>query len=337
MATALREVTPPALSDDAPLAPLLDAVEREIDLLSRSQRPLELRFGATSIPRDVYVQSLRHFVELGRAARDTADFLAAVGRDYRFYRASIGDSTLVTSYYEPIIRGSRTPTEHYSRPLYRRPPDLRAPYYTREEIDSKNKLAGRGLELCWVDPIDAFVLQTEGSGTVRFDDGSTLALDYAGTNGRPHERLSRFLKDVIPAKAMSMQSIEAYLRGLPIERMQSVLDRNPHYVFFQERAGSGPATSLGVAPTDGRTIATDARYFPKGALAYLVTTRPVFDDASAQAPSAWAPLARFVLDQDTGSGIKGARVDLFWGSGEDAARFAGVMKQKGQVYYLVPR
>ncbi len=243
----------------------------------------------------------------------------------------------MTSYYEPIIRGSRTPTEHYSRPLYRRPPDLRAPYYTREEIDSKNKLAGRGLELCWVDPIDAFVLQTEGSGTVRFDDGSTLALDYAGTNGRPHERLSRFLKDVIPAKAMSMQSIEAYLRGLPIERMQSVLDRNPHYVFFQERAGSGPATSLGVAPTDGRTIATDARYFPKGALAYLVTTRPVFDDASAQAPSAWAPLARFVLDQDTGSGIKGARVDLFWGSGEDAARFAGVMKQKGQVYYLVPR
>jgi membrane-bound lytic murein transglycosylase A len=51
-----------------------------------------------------------------------------------------------------------------------------------------------------------------------------------------------------------------------------------------------------------------------------------------------APLRRFVLNQDTGGAIRGAgRVDFFWGRGEEAARLAGPMQQRGRLLFLVPR
>ncbi|MGH7792704.1 MAG: 3D domain-containing protein, partial [Thermodesulfobacteriota bacterium] len=30
-------------------------------------------------------------------------------------------------------------------------------------------------------------------------------------------------------------------------------------------------------------------------------------------------------------------VDLYWGSGKEAGRHAGVMKERGRLYYLVPK
>jgi membrane-bound lytic murein transglycosylase A len=52
----------------------------------------------------------------------------------------------------------------------------------------------------------------------------------------------------------------------------------------------------------------------------------------------WVPLARFVLNQDTGGAIRGAgRVDYFWGRGEAAAFAAGLMRQPGRLFFLVPR
>ncbi len=53
---------------------------------------------------------------------------------------------------------------------------------------------------------------------------------------------------------------------------------------------------------------------------------------------AFAPLRRFVLNQDTGGAIKGAgRADFFWGRGNDAAFTAGLMKQPGRMIFLVPK
>ena len=45
-----------------------------------------------------------------------------------------------------------------------------------------------------------------------------------------------------------------------------------------------------------------------------------------------------MLNQDTGGAIRGAgRVDFFWGRGEAAAFAAGLMRQPGRLYFLVPR
>jgi len=107
-------------------------------------------------------------------------------------------------------------------------------------------------------------------------------------------------------------------------------------VFFQELKGK-PVTTLGAEVVDGRTIATDQSFFPKGALAYMEFPRPVFADKTSIEPR-WETTSRFVLDQDTGGAIRGPyRVDLYWGSGKEAARYAGVMKEEGRLYYLVPK
>ena len=50
------------------------------------------------------------------------------------------------------------------------------------------------------------------------------------------------------------------------------------------------------------------------------------------------PLSRLMIAQDTGGAIKGPnRIDIFWGAGEEAARIAGAMAQKGQLRILLPR
>ena len=98
----------------------------------------------------------------------------------------------------------------------------------------------------------------------------------------------------------------------------------------------GPVGSLGVPLTAGRSIATDRRLFPKAALAFIVTQRPVLDPSGKLV--GWEPFSRFVLNQDTGSAIRGGqRVDLFFGTGREAAAAAGHMKSTGKLYFLIKK
>jgi membrane-bound lytic murein transglycosylase A len=86
--------------------------------------------------------------------------------------------------------------------------------------------------------------------------------------------------------------------------------------------------------TPGRSIALDSRLFPKGALAFITSQKPVIDAFGNII--AWEPFSRFVLNQDTGGAIKGAgRADLYWGSGEHARISAGHMKHDGSLYLLI--
>jgi membrane-bound lytic murein transglycosylase A len=134
-----------------------------------------------------------------------------------------------------------------------------------------------------------------------------------------------------------MQAIDGYLRQLPEKEMRKILNKNPSYVFFRRLEGK-PITSLGTEVVDGRTIATDQSFFPKGALAYMEFSKPVFEGEASTEPSRWERTSRFVLDQDTGGAINGPyRVDLYWGSGKEAGQHAGVMKNRGRLYYLVPK
>jgi membrane-bound lytic murein transglycosylase A len=45
-----------------------------------------------------------------------------------------------------------------------------------------------------------------------------------------------------------------------------------------------------------------------------------------------------MLAQDTGGAIKGhVRADVFWGRGDEAEMLAGLMKQQGRLFVLLPR
>lgn len=264
-------------------------------------------------------------------------------------------SGLVTGYYEPVISGSRTPTERFRLPVYGVPADLvqvdleqvapevrglrlrgrldgnrLVPYWTRADID-----AGRARPpvLAWVeDAVELMFLQIQGSGQVELAGGGRLRLAYADHNGHPYRSIGRFLVDrgELKLEQASMQGIKAWIAANPV-RAREALDSNPSYVFFREMpesGGAGPAGTLGVPLTAGYSIAIDARQLPLGAPVFLSTTMPL----STQ------PLQRLVAAQDTGGAIRGAvRADFFWGTGPEAGALAGRMRQQGSLWVLWPR
>ena len=129
-----------------------------------------------------------------------------------------------------------------------------------------------------------------------------------------------------------MQRLRRYLTEHPDERSE-IMAYNESYVFFRFLE-DGPLGSLEVPITPGRSIATDARLFPKGALAFIVTQKPVIGAAGQLIE--WRPFSRFVLNQDTGGVIRGPqRVDLYFGSGSEAADSAGYMNSQGKLYFIV--
>ena len=211
--------------------------------------------------------------------------------------------------------------------------DRLVPYYDRAAIVD-GALSSRRLELLWLaDPVDAFVLQIQGSGRVRLPDGGIVRVTYAGQNGRPYVPLGRVLAErgAMPLDKVSMQSIRAWLAAHP-EQAASTMDRNPSYVFFREmddlHADQGPPGALGATLTPGRSIAVDKRFIPLGAPVFVATTDPLDN----------RPLDRLMLAQDLGGAIRGpVRADIFWGWDRAAEDRAGRMNAHGTDYLLLPR
>lgn len=262
---------------------------------------------------------------------------------------------LITGYYEPLLQGSRRPSERYRHPLYAVPDDLLVidlgdvypelksmrlrgrlegrrvvPYYDREQIEN-GKAPVRGREIAWVDDaIDLFFLQIQGSGRIQLEDGKMLRVGYADQNGHPYRSIGRWLVEhgELPLERASMQGIKAWARQNQ-ERLIELLHHNARYVFFRELPGDlrGPLGALGVPLTAERSVAVDPRFVPLGAPVYVATTWP----------NSTKPLNRMMLAQDTGGAIQGAvRADFFWGYGPDAAREAGRMKQSLRMWALLP-
>jgi membrane-bound lytic murein transglycosylase A len=364
---AFREISAPLLNDDLDLSGLSDAINAELATLKRTSQK-EMIFGSISLPRPTYAAALERLVAVLAEPINPSDKLKYIADNFRFLEffggASWGE-VLLTSYFEPVIPGSKHRTKMFSRALLAKPDDLLTvplanfserfkdekplkarrnsdkvlPYFTRAEIDGQNKLDGRGLELVWVDPIDAFFLHIQGSGTVRHGDGSEEHIVYADKNGHRYEAIGKFLKAQIAPNPVTTDSIEELLRKMSVTERDTVFFKNPSYVFFN-KSKNRAITSLGVPATPGRTIATDPRFAPKGALAFIEFSKPTFneDRDGAKSRPDFIRTSRFVVDQDTGGAITGTnRVDLFWGRGDEAKRHAGVMQHNARLIYLVPR
>lgn len=364
---AFREVSAPNLSDDLHFSGLREALEIQSQVL-QSSSATRMEVGPVSVSRGAYAQALEKLCQVLASSEPAESKSAYIQKHFRFFEFAGGDEPgdiLLTSYFEPVLRGSLTPTDTLSQPLYAKPNDLLSiqlatfaerfkgektlkarldgkkvvPYFSREDIDGKGALRGKQLELAWVDPIDAFFLQIQGSGTLVLPNGEEHHLVYADKNGHRYEAVGKFLKDRIAPHKITMQRVEAALRDMTAKERDAVLFLNPSYVFFQ-RSKQRAITSLGVPATPGRTIAADPRFAPKGALAFLQFQKPVFESAQSRGedPRSFSETSRFVVDQDSGGAITGTgRVDLFWGRGDDAKRYAGVIQNRARILYLVPR
>ncbi|NIA00339.1 murein transglycosylase A [Massilia sp. CCM 8734] len=273
-------------------------------------------------------------------------------------RAADGvDTGLITGYYEPLLRGARKRGGAFQTPLYRVPDDLLTidlasvypelknrrvrgrlvgkkvvPYGSRAEIERADI---PGKELLWVDdPVEAFFLEVQGSGRVKLaDSGETVRVAYADQNGHPYKAIGRWLieqGELTPEQATA-QGIKAWIAAHP-ERRQELFNANPSFIFFREERlpdpSVGPKGALGVALTPARSVAIDPTFLPLGAPIWLATTESGSE----------VPMRRLVMGQDTGGAIRGAvRADFFFGFGIDAMENAGRMKQRGQLWVLLPK
>jgi len=264
---------------------------------------------------------------------------------------------LITGYYEPLLRGSRTRTRQYRYPIYRPPDDLLivdlgelypelagkrlrgrlvgrrvVPYFSREQINN-GRSPIKGNELLWVDdPVGLFFLQIQGSGRVRLPGGRIVFVGYADQNGHPYQSIGRRLIEMgaLKREDVSLDSIRAWLASNP-DQATELLNSNPSYVFFtiRDNGQAGPLGSLNVPLTPERSVAIDPSYIPLGLPLWVDTRRP---DGSE------APYRRLMFAQDTGGAIKGVvRADLFFGFGPEAEQLAGNMKAPGRLFVLTPR
>ena len=255
-----------------------------------------------------------------------------------------GNATgLATGYFEPLVEASRRARVGFGVALYAPPTDLatRKPYWTRRQLDTlpAARQSVRGSEIAWLrDPLDALLLQVQGSGRLSFVDerGRPQALvrvAFAAHNDQPYKSVGRWLVEQgeLTLEQASWPAIRAWARQHP-KRVDELLWSNPRVVFFREEAlpdpSVGPKGAQGVPLTPGRSIAVDPLSVPYGTPAWIDTTEPL----------STTPLRRLVLAQDTGTAITGAvRADYFWGWGSDAENQAGRMKQPLHLWVLWPR
>ncbi|MGY8662086.1 MltA domain-containing protein [Bradyrhizobium sp. UFLA05-109] len=268
----------------------------------------------------------------------------------------------VTGYYEPVLDGSHVQTDIYNVPVYRRPSNLfvrgfkqdtpslpnkgpvyrkigrrkLVPYYDRGEIED-GAIAGRGLELAWLkDPTDLLFAQIQGSARIKFDDGSSIRINYDAYNGYPYTAVGRILieRGIIPKEEMSMQKIREWMAQNP-DGAKELRRQNRSYIFFRQINLSDKDEAVGaqgIPLTAGRSIAVDKSLHVYGTPFFIEGELPI-DSEKAK-----TPFHRLMIAQDTGSAIIGpARADLYFGAGQEAGRVSGRLRHNMHFVMLVPK
>jgi membrane-bound lytic murein transglycosylase A len=305
--------------------------------------------GVGPITHDQVLATLQDVKGMLHTAKSPEEFQQALLTRYDVYTSKgynrKGD-VWFTGYYTPIFHASRTRTGEYQYPIYSRPADLisdptgeingqRAadgtlhPYPTRREIVTNNLMAGK--ELLWFkDKFEPYIVQVQGSAKVILPDNSSILVGYAGKNGRDYHGVgAELVKDgKIAKKQLSLPAVMAYFKEHPQEVDEYIM-RNDSFAFLKEYAATEwPSGSMGVQVTSQRSLATDKTIFPRAALTFIACEKP---DTAGEVK----PYTGFLLDQDTGGGIRTAgRADIYMGVGDAAGEQAGREFSKGRLYYL---
>ncbi|MDB5620463.1 MAG: MltA [Tardiphaga sp.] len=272
------------------------------------------------------------------------------------------DQGFVTGYFEPILEGSRTRTDGYPVPVYRRPSNLfvrgrsqaspsmpnggevfrkigrrkLVPYYDRGQIED-GAIAGRGLEIAWLkNQTDLLFTQIQGSARIRMEDGGMVRINYDSHNGYSYTPVGRALieRNIIPREQMSMQRIRQWMEENP-DGANELRRTNRSYVFFREVQLPPDVEAVGaqgVPLTPGRSIAVDKALHVYGTPFFIEGELPIETEISK------TPFRRLMVAQDTGSAIVGpARADIYFGAGAWAGQVSGRIKQAARFVMLVPK
>ncbi len=326
---------------------LQQAIDHSLYYLSTPKAARSYRkYASTKFNLDHTRRSLLRFKELLLTTESPQALEQAVKQEFTFYQ-SVGKDNKgkveFTGYFEPTYPASRVRTAEYRYPLYRLPANFKRwsrPHPTRAQLEGKDGLAQgksllRGQELVWLrDRLEAYLVQVQGSARLQMTDGTTMTVGYNGTTNYAYVSLGgELVKDGVFSKdELTLPKLLEYFEQNP-HKLDKYVPRNNRFIFFRATDGKAPTGNLGVPVTGDRSIATDKSLMPPGALALIVAPIP---DVEATGKIDTRVVNRYVLDQDTGSAIKGAgRVDIFLGSGETAGERAGRLNGSGNLFYLL--
>jgi membrane-bound lytic murein transglycosylase A len=319
---------------------LLTAVDRQLTACDR--QPEYWNFAGKKVHRRRWCTgTLRWFRDQLEAGQSLNEILLRAREKLEWYRSTGkpgSGEVQFTGYFYPVHPARKKKDSRFRYPVYRLPPEsLRR--LTREQIESKGALRGRGLEIAYLDnPVDPFILQVQGSGALMIEgeDGNTerLIVNYGGTNGQPYVSIGRLMREAgVPEEFINLQGIRKYFIELHPEKWARFSNQNPSYVYFK-RDEEGPYGSAATLLTPKHSIAVDKAYFPMGAMALIQTERP--DRVEGGNALSWKPFSQFAVAQDTGGAIKTpGRVDVYWGEGDYAEVAAGRTDRLGQLFFVL--
>ncbi|MBN6078188.1 murein transglycosylase A [Aggregatibacter actinomycetemcomitans] len=236
-------------------------------------------------------------------------------------------NVLMTGYYSPVIHARRTQQGKFNQPIYALPSQKR---FSRAEIYA-GALKGKGLELAYSDSmIDNFLLGVQGSGYVDFGEGNLNYFAYAGQNGYQYAAVGRLLVEdgEIPKEKMSIQAIRDWANANP-SRVQSLLERNPSYVFFKNDPYGKVKGAAGVPLVPMASVASDRGVIPLGSV--LLVEVPQMDNDGNWTGQHQLHL---MVALDVGGAVNGHHFDLYRGIGDQAGHIAGLSKHYGRVWVL---
>jgi membrane-bound lytic murein transglycosylase A len=271
---------------------------------------------------------------------------------------SEGGQAKLTGYFEPVIAASRSPTAAHREPILRRPDDMVSidlaafaealdnaalrggprrltgqqvgdqvrPYPPRGAITP-----GPGQAFAYAHPSDVYNLQVQGSGRLRFGDGSEVRAAYAAQNGYRWRSAPAALAQAgrLPPGEGLWDRFRRYLDSATPQDARAALALDPSYVFFAEEpltvTGDGPRGASGVALTALGSVAVDPAFHPYGV--------PLF----IQATHNGAPFAQLLIAQDTGGAIRRGplRGDVFFGTGAAAGASAETMNHDNPAFVVL--
>ena len=149
----------------------------------------------------------------------------------------------------------------------------------------------------------------------------------------PNEDQGYFIVTVQGPEGTSLNQtqaiMDACMASIEADRVRRVASGSPLETGSACRRAAGECGEAGTLDAiKALAIAIDPLQLPLGAPVYLSTTEAGSD----------VPLQRLVMAQDTGGAIRGAvRADFYFGFGYEAMENAGRMKQRGQLWVLMPK
>ena len=286
----------------------------------------KLQYKGRVIPDQALVQEKCNMLPGASSSTETVrKWFESHFQPYQIYDDSGKTRGTYTGYYSPTIPACRKKTAECNEPLMAAPSNPAQYKNVSKKKIVENKI---GRVLYWANIVDVQNIQIQGSGLLQLDDGSTVKLNFGATNDMQFKSIGEQLRNrgIKPDGGYSADAVWKYLKKKP-SLAKEVIYNNPRYVYFKEAESKNVIGKLGTPLSKIRSIAVDDSIYTVGMPVYINTNL-----------SDGRKFRRLMIAQDTGSAIRGwIRADIFFGSGDEAYKFAHGQHATGEMYILLPR